>query len=308
VFPDVELIEEHKYPRQLYFPYMPPRLRDWPMFAGFSFENVFFFFAAPFYGTKRLIKERRLPHWAFFRRKFWTRTIPSILSIPKRTYVAINQIRIATNEALALLPPGIDVSPENQKTGSPSSVQLITAPSAIEPSSELKGSPIKKVLQASATPEENPLQATPAANESNPPTDSPGITIVGDTNAALSDSLQPTTSRVSRPRSKHYLHVFLILWFQRHPPWKWVRNIYMFLKPVYLAVHGFMQKYWDWRYLDPGYWSPQRRREARIGMKRFRLDLWRDAVKYIQESEKYGKDARDYYMKKLENDRKNWAA
>jgi hypothetical protein len=138
----------------------------------------------------------------------------------------------------------------------------------------------------------------------------PGIAIVNNTNTSLTGNTHPVVSRVSRPSvfSKHYWKTFLILWFQRHRPYKWVRRTYMFLKPGYLAVRRFMEKYWTWRYLDPGYWSPQRQHEAKAGMKKFRLDLWKDAAKYIQESEKYGKDARDYYMKRLENDRNNWAA
>ena len=68
------------------------------------------------------------------------------------------------------------------------------------------------------------------------------------------------------------------------------------------AVYSFYRRYlrgrWSWRYLDPGYWSSARLNETR-------LDLWKGIAQYIQEAETHGKDARELYMKRLENDRMN---
>lgn len=134
---DVELIESGKYPRQLYFPYMPRRLRDWPIAHQISLEGIVFAILG------KLHKD----------------SILSIPSLPKRAVLFLNDVRKTTRRRLAL-PPPTSASNNSFKTA-PS-----TSPGATQEGETTQTTPQSAALVVRSSPKNSSLTTTPTLSVS----------------------------------------------------------------------------------------------------------------------------------------------
>lgn len=244
IFTDVELVEGHKYSQELYFPYMPRRLRDWPIARKISPDAILLTLIEKVH--PKSLKEATL----------------ALPSLPSRLIASFRDTKAMTRRVLALPPP-------NRPSAKHSRPQIAAVSS--------------------------PQLATSKAVQDTPDNASTEVVSLKGSKPSVPVAVTPQPTSIFSGR---YWHVFFRVLLRQINPSGTVLKMYKSYRSFYLR--NFKGR-WSWQYLDPGYWSSTRVREARLA-------LWERIVKHMREAELHGKEARTEYMMKLNNDRMNFNA